>query len=56
MIAELQQAVAKYAHALDELNVPEREAEPREGVVEGIAEVSTSRDGDVLSGGRTALR
>lgn len=26
MIAELQQAVAKYAHALDELNVPELEA------------------------------
>ncbi|GGS94134.1 nuclear transport factor 2 family protein [Streptomyces cinerochromogenes] len=26
MIAELQQAVAHYAHALDELNVPEPEA------------------------------
>ncbi|MER5436030.1 nuclear transport factor 2 family protein [Streptomyces sp. NPDC002588] len=26
MIAELQQAVARYAHALDELNVPELEA------------------------------
>lgn len=26
MIAELQQAVAHYAHALDELNVPELEA------------------------------
>ncbi|MEU6228522.1 nuclear transport factor 2 family protein [Streptomyces sp. NPDC047042] len=26
MIAELQQAVAKYAHALDELNVPELES------------------------------
>ena len=26
MIAELQQAVANYAHALDELNVPELEA------------------------------
>ncbi|WP_069758288.1 nuclear transport factor 2 family protein [Streptomyces sp. LUP47B] len=26
MIAELQQAVAKYAHALDELNVPQLEA------------------------------
>ncbi|MFE9687759.1 hypothetical protein [Streptomyces sp. NPDC006285] len=26
MIAELQQAVAKYAHALDELDVPELEA------------------------------
>lgn len=26
MITELQQAVAHYAHALDELNVPELEA------------------------------
>ena len=31
MIAELQQAVANYAHALDELNAPELEAVLTEG-------------------------
>lgn len=58
MIAELQQAVAKYAHALDELNVPEPETvrPPRGELVVARGRGALLHQGRLHLGGRPPLQ